>query len=432
MSNIFIFDKYDFDPQTGILALHYQKEAYHFVETITFPNAPLHLSDMTLQALDAIFHLAHIAAGISYYKAFAGADIQINTCALSKPEAAFFNDFYFYGLGQFAYQNNLTLSFDFPYSDKAQEKPFALDLADAAFVPVGGGKDSSVTTELLRLADMPLTLVSINSARPIEDCKKVAHLPQMVILRQISQVLLQNNAHFLNGHVPITGILAFILWAASVIYDKRFVVMSCEKSADEGNFNHVNHQWSKSSQFEQNFYRLTQSITPQFRYFSLLRPFSEMQIAALFAEYCADYFDVFTSCNHAFHIDTQKRLERWCGACDKCRFVFLILAPFIERNKLIDIFGCNPLNDPAQEQGYLELFGLAGFKPFECVGTLSECRLSLIKLSQKPEWKDDFIVKKMIKSIDLSQEETLMRQVFSPSDSPLIEQRFIKCLKIKK
>ena len=104
----------------------------------------------------------------------------------------------------------------------------------------------------------------------------------------------------------------------------------------------------------------------------------------------------------------------------------------MERNKLIQIFGCNPLNDPAQERGYLELLGLAGFKPFECVGTLSECRLSLIKLSQKPEWKDDFIVKKMIKSIDLSQEEALMRQVFSTSESPLIDQRFAKCLKIKK
>lgn len=155
----------------------------------------------------------------------------------------------------------------------------------------------------------------------------------------------------------------------------------------------INHQWSKSFEFEKMFCGLTQSITPDFLYFSLLRPISEAFIARLFAQKCEKYFDVFTSCNKAFKLDLNKRIDRWCGSCDKCRFVFLILAPFMDKTTLIQAVGANPLDDKNQAEGYRELLGLSGHKPFECVGEVDECRWAFNQLKQNPQWQEDAVVK---------------------------------------
>ena len=235
---------------------------------------------------------------------------------------------------------------------------------------------------------------------------------------------LKNNEHFLNGHVPISGIIAFISVAACILYDKSFVVMSCEGSADEANFDDVNHQWSKSSAFEASFSKLTKAVIPEFSYFSLLRPLSEMQIAAEFAQNCSEYFDVFTSCNHAFHINEKQRIDRWCGTCDKCRFVFLILAPFINKEKLVKLIGCNPLNDETQEAGYLALLGIGQNKPFECVGTYDECRLAFLMLSEKKEWQNDRLVHKITPLLKDFSRNLLEKKVWAKGKSDLIPEAF--------
>lgn len=424
MSSLFCFESFNWNEQTGLLSLFYSCQGYRFEERIAFPDAPFCLTQERQKALDQVFFLLHIAAGVSYYKAFGNPAIQIRSGVLTKDQAAFFNDFYYFGLGQFAAENHLKLKFDFPFGSD-REKIFDLPLGSGAFVPVGGGKDSCVTITRLKRAQIPTTLFSVNTARPIEDCKRISNLPEVTIWRTISPVLLENNDHFLNGHVPISGIIAFISAASCILYDKRFVVMSCEGSADEANFKDVNHQWSKSSAFEVAFGALMAKILPSFRYFSLLRSMSEMQIAASFAKNCADYFDVFTSCNHAFHIDKSKRLLRWCGKCDKCRFVFLILAPFMPKEKLIEIIGQNPLNDPAQEQGYLALLGLGQSKPFECVGTYDECRLAFLMLSKRENWQSDYLIQKLSPLLKDYSIETLEKKVWATGRTDLIPKEFL-------
>ena len=199
--------------------------------------------------------------------------------------------------------------------------------------------------------------------------------------------------------------------------------MSCERSANSPNMilngHKINHQYSKSLDFENDFYTLTHSITPEFRYFSLLRPLSEMHIAKLFAENCANYFDVFTSCNKAFKLDETKRLTHWCGHCDKCRFVFLILAPFMDKKTLINTVGHNPLDDETQLIGYEELLGLSGHKPFECVGEVAECCYAIKLLAQKQEWKNDKIISKLSHKISKKQDDILIY-----SSNHLIPKRF--------
>lgn len=394
----FIFKKYHFDEKTGILTLSYQADdLYSFEEKITFPGAPFSIKNQVI--LDKCLHLLHIAAGISYYKAVSADNVIVETQPLLPKEASFFDVFYLMGLGQFAYQNNVDLrgKIHFPSVQGSFNEKFLLPVG--TFVPVGGGKDSCVTIELLKRKNKNLTAISVNTARPIEDCKRISGLNSITILREISPELLDKSKSFYNGHVPITGILAFVMMTACVLYGKNEIAMSCESSANEGNLEMggmtVNHQWSKSEEFERIFMDLVHDFLPNFKYHSFLRAYREIDIARLFAQNCSAYFEAFTSCNHAFHIDKAKRLDRWCGDCDKCRFVFLILAPFMDKKVLTRVVGHDLLDDEKQKQGYRELLGLSGHKPFECVGTVDECREAFAMFCTHEEWQNDKLVREL-------------------------------------
>ena len=176
----------------------------------------------------------------------------------------------------------------------------------------------------------------------------------------------------------------------------------------------INHQYSKSLEFERDFSQfITDNALSHFHYFSLLRPLSESGIAALFARE-PKYFPTFKSCNRNFHISEGMRKYGWCCDCPKCRFVFLALAPFIDKKTIIHIFGSDMLNDPRQEDGYRELLGLKGHKPFECVGEIGECRMLLKSLSLKHEWQDSILVTKLAPEINddaLSPSELLTKSL---------------------
>ena len=413
MCKVFYYKKYDFNEQNGILSLVYATDKHTFTENITFPLTPFNLNDTQKKVLNDIFFLTHIAFGISYYKAFLSPKIQIESGHLTKEQAQFFNTFYLNGLGEFSVKNKVSLSINFPFDENAETTIYDLPLSDNTFVPVGGGKDSCVSIELLKEAGINATAFSVGNPKPIVNCVQKSRLNHLILTRKISPELLQLNetGKVYNGHVPITGLIAFLLWISGILYDHRYVAMSCERSANSPNMilngHKINHQYSKSLDFEQDFYKLTQSITPIFRYFSLLRPLSEMHIAKLFVQKCENYFDVFTSCNKAFRLDETKRLSHWCGNCDKCRFVFLILAPFMDKETLIKAVGHNPLNDDSQLTGYEELLGISGHKPFECVGEINECCYALKLLSQKSEWASDKIVSKLSQKISQSQDDIL-------------------------
>lgn len=425
MCKFFYYKNVNFSEETGILTCSYEvDEKYTFTERITFPNAPFVLSPQKKKALNQIFALAHIAIGISYYKAFLPEEIVLKQNALTESEARFFEQFYLQGLGEFAVRNNLNLQgkIKFPVSKTANRESVHLNLPYNALIPVGGGKDSCLTMELIKQTDLPAMTIAIHDPRPIRECMDASGLNDIVLKREIDPQLmvLNKEGKVLNGHVPITGILAFLLWASAVLYDKKYVIMSCERSANVGNMMQgdlqINHQYSKSFAFERDFYQLTQTITPDFRYFSLLRPLSEAHIAKLFADKCDSYFPFFTSCNKAFKLDATKRLNRWCGECDKCRFVFLILAPFMDKGTLVRLVGKNPLDDGAQLEGYRELLGLSGHKPFECVGEISESRWAFNQLTDRADWQDDVIIRELKKEVPTQAEDL----IFTPSSTHLI------------
>ncbi len=407
--NTFIFEscRYDTEKQSVFLNYAYSSKLA-FTEVITFTGAKTEFSLAEQIAIGKLADALHLAAGISYYKAYCPAQIIIRNQKISRKEADFFNKFYLMGLGEFSVENKLDLRkvINFPATEEITPRPSPLTLPQINVVPIGGGKDSLVSLEILRKAEQVFRPIAINAGQPILDVIDSADCSSPILItRKIDPMLFQineNNAY--NGHVPITGILSFIMSLAAVLYGYDTVIMSNEQSANEGNlvYNdlHINHQYSKSLEFEKDFSQfITNHIMSGLRYFSLLRPLSESGIAALFARE-EKYFPTFKSCNRNFHIAKEMRKYGWCCDCPKCRFVYLALAPFVGKPELIKIFGRNMLNDKTQEDGFRELLGLKGHKPFECVGEISECRLILKSLALIPEWQDSSLITSLAPEID--------------------------------
>jgi hypothetical protein len=161
----------------------------------------------------------------------------------------------------------------------------------------------------------------------------------------------------------------------------------------------VNHQWSKGWEFERLFGEYVEAgVARGLHYYSLLRPMSELAVARQFAR--SDRYDAwFSSCNRNFHILSERPVNRWCGVCPKCHFVFLALAPFMSKPRLVSIFGRNLLDDPAQAAGYDALLEFRDHKPFECVGEGRESRAAMATLVKRPEWREDALVRRFEREI---------------------------------
>ncbi|MCD8241893.1 MAG: hypothetical protein LUD73_05855, partial [Lachnospiraceae bacterium] len=133
----------------------------------------------------------------------------------------------------------------------------------------------------------------------------------------------------------------------------------------------VNHQYSKSFEFESYFHKYEKRyIDSGVYYFSMLRPLSEFQIAKYFSGLPA-YHDVFRSCN------AGSKKDIWCGHCPKCLFVFLILSPFLSHARLTEIFGTDMQMYESMRTDIRKQTGLAAENPFECVGSRDEVNAAI-------------------------------------------------------
>ena len=399
----FIFEEYLYDPNVSTLWLRYRLgDGPRFEEKLIFDFASRKLSPEADVVLDRIFRLIFLMSGISYYKSFVPRTLICEAFPVDCTTAEFLHKFYEKGLAEFAFRNRISLRGHFTVrrSGGSPAGPIVLDLPRRACVPVGGGKDSIVTLECLKRSGEPLILFSLGDAQPIRACIAAAGLPFVRVHRRLDTALFKlTEAGALNGHVPITGILSAIASAAAVMAGCDTIVMSNEHSASAPNLRFddadVNHQYSKSLEFEEDFSEFLKNyISPSIAYFSLLRPLSEIEIARRFAKY-REYFQIFCSCNAAFRQSAAAREKDWCGNCPKCRFVFLALCPFIARAELIQIFGSNLLDDETQRDGFAQLCGLRDYKPFECVGEVAESAAVMSYLGSHPDWRQDIVVQQL-------------------------------------
>ncbi len=404
---VFRFVRCTFDAATGVALLVYAfDDGPELIETITVPGAPFALDGARAAAVERALRLLHLITGISYYKAAVPEDIRIESYAIDADTAALLTLIYESGLGEFAYRNGLNLhgKIRFPTAAGTGVATPALGLREHALVAIGGGKDSLVSIEALRTLGIEQTVTWIGGSQLIQACAQRTGLPTLNIGRALAPQLFDYNREGAwNGHIPVTVLNSAILVLTALLHGVDQVVFSNERSASYGSMiegtGEVNHQWSKGWACEAAFGDyVTRSIAADLQYYSLLRPLSEIAVARQFAK--SDRYDAhFSSCNRNFHILGERPANRWCGICPKCHFVFLALAPFMPKPRLVGIFGRNLLDDPAQTAGYDALLEFQDHKPFECVGEGRESRAAMAALMQRPEWREDALVERFGREI---------------------------------
>ena len=408
---IFEFTSYQFDPEKKRVFLNYKqdfngRESILFTETIILPDYfdETKVSDKLLKKL---LEGLHLVSGVSYYKFYCATKFK-TSYELSKKEADFWNIIYRDGLGEFYFRNKLDpkKSPKFPFNKNKKDKIFDLIKNNKCLVALSGGKDSFVACELLKEQGVDITTIftetNVNSVL-VDDVAKEVGVNFLKIQRILDKQVFEK--HKYNGHIPISAIYAFLGVLCSALYGFSYFVVSNEFSSNFGNIKYkgkvINHQWSKSSEFENLFSDyLNNFISTDLKYFSLIRPFYEIRIAEIFSS-CKKYFSNFSSCNKNFKlIDGNLNNEPhglWCGECPKCVFVFTLMSAFLTKDELIGIFKKNLYQNENLLSLFEDILGLGKMKPFDCVGTFEESKAAFVLSSQK--FKDDFIVRKILPKV---------------------------------
>jgi len=404
-----------------------------FRETIVFPSA-LDLERIPKDLLDKILSDVHIMLGISYYKLYCPPEMILSR-KISKEQADFWNTVYHKGLGEFFFQNRIDPKnlINFPHDDNLKIEAYSLKRKERMLVGIGGGKDSIVAGELLKKngEDITALLIETQKGSPIsESIVERMGVPSLRIERYLDEKIFAPHVGAYNGHIPISAIFAFLGYLAAVIYDFSHVVVGNEFSSSFGNVEYegeeINHQWSKSIEFENLFQTYSRRfLSPDVTYFSLLRPFFEIRIAEMFSGY-KEYFPYFSSCNRSFKVHEKRPSSLWCGECAKCAFVFTLLAAFMSEKELLDIFGKNMFDDEKLIPMFRDILGFGEMKPFDCVGTFDESRAALALAS--PKFQESIIVKEFMPKIKSS--EKLIEKVMKTNNAPTLPARF-KLLGIK-
>lgn len=426
-------------PKRGELSCHYALDDETFVERIGFDAVSPAAWDAA--GVEAAARWVFLLAGVSYYKAGAPPIIDVGDIPLSVDDTDFLRSFYLDGLGEFAYRNRLDLShldllvtppapMPQPESQPAPQhgsqpapppgtrptrtpdQPLPHRLRP--LVPFGGGIDSIVTTEIVRrrAGDDNTSLFVVSTAgdrfAAIETAASATGLAILRADRTLDpRIVRSQELGYLNGHVPVTGVISAIAVLAALLHRRDAVIMSNEASASTGNLiaggRVVNHQWSKGVDFEAGFRQAIARHAIGVDYFSMLRSASELWVARQFAG-LPRYHRVFRSCNRAFFVDPTLRLDHWCGKCDKCCFVDLVLAPFLERAELDAIFaGREPLADESLAGRFRTLLATSSSpKPFDCVGDTPECRSALRLTAARSDRAGDGLVHKLLAELEES------------------------------
>ncbi len=382
---LFSFDDFKVQLKENELLITYFfniSERFYFKPTIRIPiTNSLKYEILSKKKLNnLVFHIGMVEL-ISYWKATCSKKVIIKPFLLEEKQISFWKKIYYNGLGEFFYINSIDINEDsfmeIECNATIKSEKEKYELIDSNIIPVGGGKDSIVTMELLNREYKDNLCLILNPRKASIDTAKNAGFNDdsiIKIYRTIDPNLIDlNNKGFLNGHTPFSALLAFVSILIAAIVKRKNIALSNESSANEATVDgsNINHQYSKSYEFERDFrLYVKEFVSEDFNYFSFLRPLSELQIAKLFSD-CKKQFKSFRSCN------VGSKVDEWCCKCPKCLFTFIILSPFISSNELIRIYGENILNDSEMMHYFNQLIGNENVKPFECVGTVDEVNIAL-------------------------------------------------------
>jgi hypothetical protein len=335
---------------------------------------------------------------------------------------------------EFFYKNQIDFRglVHFPFVDKTPVSDQPIRASGKSLVLWGGGKDSVVTAELLKSKNFKFDLFSLNEYEIQKRASEVCGQKLLIVKREIDPLLLKLNERkdVYNGHVPVTFVYSAVAILTALLYGYDDVITSCEESANYGNVEYlgqtINHQWSKSLEFElllRDY--IEKHISPSLSYVSLLRPLHEIKVAELFSKH-EEYFKNFSSCNRNFKIAGKTHEGNWCGECAKCAFVFSILSAFLPKEKMLMIFGRDLYENENLTQTFEELLGVKNVKPFDCVGTPEEVKLAMLMAHKNGEYSQSPIMKMFTErfSADFDQIEKTSENLLSKNQGVVLPNKF--------
>jgi UDP-N-acetyl-alpha-D-muramoyl-L-alanyl-L-glutamate epimerase len=391
----FYYHGFEADYTDGLLRVVFKMEIEGLSEFNPAWEMPFKFNPFSVDAgltENLLFHLGLLEC-ISYWKLSCSPLLIVKPYKLDDKAVNWWKELFYKGLGEFRYLNGIDVTQEdflrFAFSEDALPLPGPVLLQqeeNCLLVPVGGGKDSAVSLSLLtphgkRIPFMINPVTASQRTLAVE-----SGLEEAVVYRRTldASLLRLNKEGFLNGHTPFSALLAFASLLAAWGGGASAIALSNEASANEDTIpgSGINHQYSKSWDFEQTFRSyVSEHILQGIRYFSFLRPLSELAIAGIFAQ-MPRFHNVFRSCN------AGSKEGIWCKKCPKCLFAYLMLASWLDEHDLLAIFGAKLLNDPAMQLHLDELAGISAVKPFECVGTISEVRLSITNIRRRWDESD--------------------------------------------
>ena len=321
----FIYHGWEIDETDTSFTITYAFEIVglqSFHPTFTLPKPHNHSPYMQARIFhEAVFSLGMVEL-ISYWKITGAPRVHIACGHLDETQKAWWKKLYFHGLGEYFHINHIPLDpqgfMEIISEGIPQTGTDWFPEVKGNLIPVGGGKDSFVTLDVLspykkdNLAFIINPVISaVNSAHAAgyEEGKDL-----LIAQRTLDPLMLElNRQGYLNGHTPFSAMVAFATYLTAFVHGRKYITLSNESSANESTIkgSTVNHQYSKTFEFEQDFHTYSHAyLRDDIMYFSLLRPISELQITGLFSR-MKDYHPVFRSCN----VGSKKGV--WCGHCAK-------------------------------------------------------------------------------------------------------------------
>lgn len=375
------------------VTFQYRSGNFTFSEMVSFP-VPVATTDVISRVLD----LLAIVAGVSYAKAFAPATITFPSLDVSPAGLTLVRMTYNEGMREFSFQNQLPLTSTFDVADDARGGNFQIEAlrgeSGRPLIPFGAGRDSCVVASALK--HLQPTLFTIGTNPFAAEISHELSLPLLTASRSIDPLLLtRNKSGAPNGHVPVTSINSLISLIVAELTGHTSVVMANEKSSSQPtrivDGIEINHQFSKSLDYERALRSAVDTAGSIVNYTSVLRSVPDHDLSFAFATKCQGLHHLFMSCNQAMLRDESRRSAGWCGDCPKCRGMYLSLAPYLSPEEMTNIFGRDLLNDPSQLSGFQDLMS-DETKPFECVADVGESRESMRRLATLPQWSGHVVV----------------------------------------
>ncbi|MDP2820760.1 MAG: hypothetical protein Q8O39_00960 [bacterium] len=389
----FVYEKYGYKLKGNDLIVSFKFS----VEPDIFFNPSIKIKNLSETAKNKIktqtfenlvFNLGMVEI-YSYWKASCSPEILVRAGFLNKKQIDFWRNLLTKGMGEFFYANKIDFRLKnfVKYKIDSNKKFKKINFTPKnkkVLVPMAGGKDSIVSLELLK-SEFDVNCFCLNPIKASLNVMKTAGIKKpLIVEREIDQNLLDlNKKGFLNGHTPFSAYLHFLSLLLAYLFDFKYVAFSNEKSADEENIRYlgkkINHQYSKSSDFEEKFRKYYKEFILQgIEIFSFLRHLSELEISYIFSGF-KKYFPVFLSCNKPFTIAARKSGSKagWCGECPKCFSSFVSLYPFLEKQEILKIFNKNLFEDKKLLATMKSFLDEKKPKPFECVLTRKELKTAL-------------------------------------------------------